>query len=75
MCFGEQNLKKYHDESTNVSNVSVSLIAFLPVFLSIVFFQVGWLSKGLPLDFKSISSGNSIGNSLLSTGSTLPSSR
>ena len=29
--FGEQNLKKYQDESTKVSKVSVSLIAFFPV--------------------------------------------
>ena len=39
--FGEQNLKKYHEESTNVSNVSVSLMASSPVFLHLVFFHVG----------------------------------
>ena len=31
MCLGEQNRKKYQDESTNVSKVSVSLKAFFPV--------------------------------------------
>jgi hypothetical protein len=39
--FGEQNLKKYQEESTKVSKVSVSLIAGLLVFLCTVFFQLG----------------------------------
>ena len=52
---GEQNLKKYM-RSTNVSKVSVSLIAFCPVFC-VVYFQDGWLSSGLPCELRSISSG------------------
>ena len=39
--FGEQNLIKYQEESTNVSKVSVSLTAGSPVFLYLVFFHVG----------------------------------
>ena len=54
---GEQNLKKYQEESTNVSNVSVSRIAFFPVDFCLVIFQVGWASRGLPWEFKFISSG------------------
>ena len=72
MFLGEQNLKKYHDESTNVSNVSVSLMAFFPDFLSLVCFQLGWLSKGFPLTLRSTSSGNNIGKSFLSTGNAFP---
>ena len=59
--FGEQNLKKYQDESTKVSKVSVSLIADSPVFLWKVFVHVGWLTKGFPLFFKSTSFGSLIG--------------
>ena len=72
---GEQNLKKYHEESTKVSNVSVSLIAGFPVDFSEEYFQVGWVSNGFPLEFKSISDGRTTGSSLLSTGTTLPSSK
>ena len=75
LCLGEQKRMKYHDESTNVSKVSVSLIAFFPVDFCVVFFHLGWFSKGFPFAFKSTSSGNSTGNSLLSTGTTDPSSR
>ena len=39
LCFGEQNLKKYHDESTNVSKVSVSQCAFATRFV-FSFFQL-----------------------------------
>ena len=74
-CLGEQNLKKYHEESTKVSRVSVSLNAFFPVDFWVVIFQSGWLSNGLPFACKSTSSGSSTGNSLLSTGTTLPSSK
>ena len=49
LYFGEQNLKKYHEESTKVSNVSVSRVAFFPLGLCIVFFHVGCFSNGLPL--------------------------
>ena len=37
VSFGEQNLKKYQEESTKVSSVSVSLVAFFPVFLKSFF--------------------------------------
>ena len=39
LLFGEQNLKKYHEESKKVSKVSVSLIAVCFVFLQVVNFQ------------------------------------
>ena len=58
---GEQNLKKYQEESKKVSKVSVSLIAFLPVLLHLVFFHVGWLFRGFPEVLKSISSGSFTG--------------
>ena len=53
-----------------MSSVSVSLVAFLPVFLHTVYFQESWASKGFPFEFKSTSFGNKIGNSLFSTGTT-----
>ena len=56
----EQNLKKYQDESTKVSSVSVSLVYFFPSIVTD--FQSFWTSRGLPLVFKSISSGNLIGS-------------
>ena len=40
LFFGEQNLKKYQEESTKVSKVSVSRIAFFLLDFSIVFFQL-----------------------------------
>ena len=43
-------------------------MAFFPVSLSNVYFQEGWPSKGLPEEFKLISSGRSMGSSDLSTG-------
>ena len=61
MFLGEQNLKKYHDESTNVSRVSVSLTHFFPSI--IIFFQLSWWSKGLPLVSNLIFSGKLIGKS------------
>ena len=68
---GEQNLKKYQEESTKVSRVSVSLTAFSPVE-SLVNFHVGWFSNGLPLTFKSTSSGSKTGKSFFSTGCASP---
>ena len=65
---GEQNLKKYQEESTKVSSVSVSLITFSPEE-SLVNFHVGCFSSGFPFKFKSTSSGNKIGKSFLLTGS------
>ena len=49
LFLGEQNLKKYHDESTNVSRVSVSLEHFLPLIM--IFFQSNSSSSGLPVEF------------------------
>jgi hypothetical protein len=45
--FGEQNLKKYQEESTNVSRVSVSLKYFFPliiIFFPFLFYQVDFQS-------------------------------
>ena len=47
VLFGEQNLKKYHEESTNVSSVSVSLVKFFPSIF--IFFQSVNLSRGFPV--------------------------
>ena len=59
----EQNLKKYQEESTNVSRVSVSRVYFLP---SKVKFFHSWIeSKGLPLLSKLDTSGNITGNNSL----------
>ena len=58
-----------------VSKVSVSLIAFFPVVLSLVNFHVGCLSKGLPVVLRSTLSGKVTGSSSLSTVLTDPSSR
>ena len=44
-----KNLMKYHEESTNVSNVSVSLNANFFVFGHIIFRQSSLLSKAFPL--------------------------
>ena len=71
---GEQNLKKYQDESTKVSRVSVSRIAFMPVSGHFVYFHVGWFSKGFPGLLKSMSSGRVTGKSFSGTGIILPSS-
>ena len=45
---GSVKRAKYHDESTNVSMVSVSRRAGLPHCGQATFFQVGWRSSGLP---------------------------
>ena len=71
LSLGEQNLAKYHDESTKVSNVSVSLIAFLEQFGHLVSYQFFLFSSGLPTEFKSISSGNLTGSCSDGTG-TVP---
>ena len=71
---GEQNLKKYQDESKKVSKVSVSLVALFPVLLHVVFFHVGWLLRGVPELSKSTSSGCFSGKSFSSTVRALPSS-
>jgi len=71
LCLGEQNLKKYQEESTKVSSVSVSLITFSPDE-SLTNFHVGCFSNGFPLTFRSTSSGNKIGKSFLSTATASP---
>ena len=71
LFLGEQNLKKYQEESTKVSNVSVSLVTFSPEE-SLVYFQVECLSKGFPTTLRSTSSGNNIGKSFFLTGNALP---
>ena len=68
---GEQNLKKYQEESTKVSRVSVSLITFSPE-KSLVNFHEGCFSSGLPFKLKSTSSGNKTGKSFLLIGSASP---
>ncbi len=66
---------KYHEESTKVSRVSVSLIALRPVSEQVVYFQVGCLSRGFPGSSKLISSGSVTGSSSSGTTITSPSSR
>ncbi len=69
--FGEQNLTKYHDESTKVSRVSVSLITFSPEE-SVVYFQVVCFSRGFPFTLRSTSSGNNTGKSFFLIGIASP---
>ena len=73
--FGLQNLAKYQDESTNVSNVSVSLVASFWQLGHFTFFHVGCMSRGLPGILKSTSSGNLTGKSSLDTSWTPQSSQ
>ena len=68
---GEQNLKKYQEESTKVSSVSVSLTHFFPSIVTD--FHSFFLSNGLPLDLRSISSGNLTGSWSFGTVNTFPS--
>ena len=68
--WGEQNLKKYQDESTKVSKVSVSLIT--SSLLIFVYFHVWWWSNGLPLQFISTSLGKVIGKSFIGIGIISP---
>ena len=65
---GSRNLIKYQDDSKKVSNVSVSLVAFLPVIGHVIFFQLLFLSSGFPSPSKLISLGNSTGNCSSGTG-------
>ena len=67
---GEQNLRKYHDESTKVSRVSVSLVYFFPFIITC--FHFGCWSIGLPLTSRFISSGSLMGKSFSGTGKALP---
>ncbi len=68
---GEANLAKYHEESTNVSIVSVSRRASPPHSGHVTCFHVGWWSSGLPGRSKVASSGRSTGRSASGTG-TVP---
>jgi hypothetical protein len=61
LLYGEQNLRKYQDESTKVSRVSVSLMHCSPS--RITFFQSVCWSNGLPFVFKLIFSGSLTGKS------------
>jgi len=54
-------LKKYQEDCTNVSSVSVSLVAAVPHFGQVQFFQVGCLSSGFPSPVISTSSGSATG--------------
>src|SRR5664279_3249699 len=67
---GSVKRAKYHDESTNVSMVSVSRRAAPPHCGHETFFQVGWRSSGLPGLSKVTSSGNCTGRSFTGTGTT-----
>ena len=67
---GSVKRAKYHDESTNVSMVSVSRRAGLPHCGQATFFQVGWRSSGLPGRSKVTSSGSCTGRSFAGTGTT-----
>ena len=57
---GEQNLRKYQDESTNVSSVSVSRLYFFPS--KIKYFHSFSVSSGLPVLLNLLISGSLIGN-------------
>src|SRR5215475_8710069 len=67
---GSVNRAKYHDESTNVSIVSVSRWAGEPHCGQWVCFQVGWWSSGLPGWSNVTSSGSVTGRSFSGTGTT-----
>ncbi len=67
----EAKRRKYQDESTKVSSVSVSRTAAPPHDGHGTCFHVGWRSKGLPGTEKSASSGSTTGSWLLGTG-TMP---
>ena len=56
----EQNLKKYHEESTKVSSVSVSLTHFFPLIS--IFFHSSRASSGFPFTFKLTFFGSFTGN-------------
>src|SRR6478752_9061999 len=67
---GSVKRAKYHDESTNVSIVSVSRRAGPEHWGHFTFFQVGWRSSGLPGLSKVTSSGSVTGRSFSGTGTT-----
>ena len=71
--FGDRNLKKYQDESTNVSMVSVSRLAGWPHFGHGTFTQsLAPPSGEVPLGERSspLASGKRIGSSLAGTGTS-----
>src|SRR5262249_44614621 len=65
---GSVKRAKYHEESTNVSIVSVSRRPGAPQDGQGTYFQVGWRSSGLPGRSKSTSSGSVTGRSRSGTG-------
>ena len=65
---GSVKRAKYQDESTKVSMVSVSRVAFPSHCGHLTFFQVGWRSSGLPGLSKVTSSGSVTGKSFSGTG-------
>src|SRR5215469_9413348 len=67
---GSVKRAKYHDESTNVSMVSVSRRAGPAHFGHLTFFQVGWRSSGFPGLSNVTSSGSVTGRSFSGTGTT-----
>src|SRR5690242_16419596 len=67
---GSVKRAKYHDESTNVSIVSVSRCAAPPHVGQLTFFHVGWRSSGLPGLSNVTSSGSTTGRSFTGTGTT-----
>src|SRR5882672_4473870 len=71
LIHGSVKRAKYQDESTNVSIVSVSRLAFdFPHCGQATFFQVGWRSSGLPGLSNVTSSGRRTGKSFAGTGTT-----
>ena len=69
--FGSVNLKKYHDEHTKVSIVSVSLFAGLPHPGQVVFTNSSLLARGeAPVPVSSISMGSMTGRSFSGTGTS-----
>ena len=67
---GSVKRRKYQDESTNVSIVSVSRRAGAQHFGQATSRQVGWRSSGFPGWSKLTSSGSTTGRSATGTGTT-----
>src|SRR5437763_15478890 len=67
---GSVKRAKYHDESTNVSIVSVSRVPGPPHVGQRTCFQVGWWSSALPGLSKVASSGSATGKACSGTGTT-----
>ena len=59
---GQQKRAKYQDDSKKVSKVSVSRVAGFAQIGQLTFFQLGWLTNGLPVSSNSISSGSVTGS-------------